>query len=77
MAASSRAVAMQGQYERILATTTGTEAELDAAESQLNKLRAAGAITATEYAAAVDRLAKAKLTDAAASEAQTVANRAG
>lgn len=68
-------MAMQGQYERILATTTGTEAELDAAESQLNKLRAAGAITATEYAAAVDKLAKAKLTDAVATEADAVAQK--
>lgn len=77
MAASSRAVAMQGQYERILATTTGTEAELDAAEGQLNKLRAAGAITATEYAAAVDRLAKAKLIDAAASKVDASAQKVG
>lgn len=75
MAASSRAVAMQTQYERVLAITAGTEAELDAAEGQLNKMRAAGAITATEYAAAVDRLAKAKLTDAAASKVSAAAEK--
>lgn len=77
MAASSRAVAMQTQYERVLAITAGTEAELNAAESQLNTLRAAGAITATEYAAAVDRLAKAKLTDAAASKIGVAAEKEG
>lgn len=77
MAASSRAVAMQTQYERVLAITAGTEAQLDAAEGQLNKLRAAGAITSSEYAAAVDRLAKAKLIDAAASKVSAAAEKEG
>lgn len=77
MAASSRAVAAQVQYERVLATTAGTEAELEAAEMQLNRLRAAGSITATEYAAAVDRLAKAKLIDAAATRVEAASEKTG